>query len=133
MTFVFTIFFSVGWFKTHQIDTAASMDQVDDTSSDSASMAQETAVTVILTTFLLLVRTYFTLVLVGFARQTVRRENLRRYNGPNKGSLEWKAQVVLLSVFEGFWTGFKSTNDVNDSENSVDLPLMETEHDLEAI
>lgn len=78
--------------------------------SDSVSLGQETAVSIILTVFVLLVRIYFTFIIVGYARQLVRHQNLRRYNGTPRGS--WKAtfQSVLLGPMESFWTGFTSSS-----------------------
>lgn len=115
VSLVLTVEFCVHWFKTHQVDvtaaklareTAATAADI----SDSASLGQETAVTVLITVFLLLVRVYFTLVLIAYARQLVRSQNLRRYNGSPRGS--WKAllQNVLLAPRESFWTGFKSSS-----------------------
>lgn len=90
--------------------------------SDSASLGQETAVSIILTVFVLLARIYFTFIIIGFARQLVRQHNLRRYNGTPRGS--WKAtlQSWLLGPMESFWTGFTS------SSSSSFSPLMSHRH-----
>lgn len=77
-------------------------------SNQSTSVARESVVTIILTVFLLLVRIYFTFVIIGFARKLVREENLRKYNGTPKNSWRAKAQRILLTPFESFWTGFSS-------------------------
>lgn len=76
--------------------------------NQSASVARESIVTIILTVFLLLVRIYFTFVLIGYARHIVRQQNLRKYNGVPKNSWTSKFQQILLTPFESFWTGFSS-------------------------
>lgn len=91
-------------------------------SNESASVARESAVSIIFTVFLLLVRIYFTFVLIGFARQLVRQQNLRRYNGAPKGSFVARLQQVLLTPFESFWTGFSSQSSTTYS------PLMNRNH-----
>jgi hypothetical protein len=71
----------------------------------SASLPQETAVTILITVGLLMVRIYFTLVIIGYARLLVRQQNLRSHNGQPKGSLSAKLQYLAISVAEPFWTG----------------------------
>lgn len=110
----FTIVFCVRWFRPHP-ETAKTMRETDSTTktggiSDSASLGQETAVTIILTVFLLLVRIYFTFVIIAYARQLVRQQNLRRYNGTPRGSFRAMLQNGLLAPFESFWTGFTSNS-----------------------
>lgn len=89
--------------------------------SDSASLGQESAVSIILTVALLLARIYFSFVIIGFARQLVRQQNLRRYNGTPRGSWSYMLQSILLGPFESFWTG------VNSSSSSFS-PLSNTHH-----
>lgn len=143
----FTIFFCVKWFKiqrktktTSVIYSArdASTAAATNLFSDSASLAQESATSIILTVFVLLARIYFAFVIIGYARQLIRRQNLRRYNGSPKGSWSATLQQVLLTPFEYFWTGFNSSNAsassplMSGNSNSVDedrVPLSETKYE----
>lgn len=56
----------------------------------SATLPQETAVSITITVSVLLVRFYFTFVTIGYARQLVRQQNLRKHNGEPAGSLRSK-------------------------------------------
>jgi hypothetical protein len=125
----FTIFFCVKWFKVQrQAKTSSVIYSARDASasaattnlfSDSASLAQESATSIVLTVFVLLARIYFAFIIIGYARQLIRQQNLRRYNGSPKGSWSAILQQVLLTPCEYFWTGFKSS-----SSASVSSPLM---------
>ncbi|CAN6674364.1 hypothetical protein TRVA0_052S00562 [Trichomonascus vanleenenianus] len=122
----FSIYFIVHWFSTKAKEMAAAggvvtnngtavandtqvMRRADDTAvSQSASLAQETAVTIVITVALLIVRLYFTVVILSYARQLVRQQNLRPHNGVPKGSLRAAVQYYALSVAESFWNGYRT-------------------------
>uniref|UniRef100_A0A060T1X8 ARAD1C24640p n=1 Tax=Blastobotrys adeninivorans TaxID=409370 RepID=A0A060T1X8_BLAAD len=78
-----------------------------DEMNKSASLAQETAVTIVITVGLILTRIYFTLVVLAYARQLVHQQNLRphNHNGAAQGTLPSKIQRVALSIFPYFWMG----------------------------
>lgn len=78
-----------------------------DEMNKSASLAQETAVTIVITVALILTRIYFTLVVLAYARQLVHQQNLRphNHNGAAQGTLPSKIQRVALSIFPYFWMG----------------------------
>lgn len=73
--------------------------------NQSATVAQETAVSIVLTVAVLIVRLYFTLVIVGYARQLVKLHNLRSDNGFPTGSRAARIQYWLIRPMERFWTG----------------------------
>lgn len=73
----------------------------------SMTVGQELAATIVYTTIFLLIRMYFMMVLIGYARMLVRKTNLRPLNGQPTGSWGAKIQYVLLVPLEGFWTGTK--------------------------
>ncbi len=126
----FTIFFCVKWFKIQRhTKTSTVIYSTRDAStattatnlfSDSATLAQESATSIILTVFVLLARIYFAFIIVGYARQLIRQQNLRRYNGSPKGSWSAILQQALLTPCEYFWTGFTSSS----SSTSASSPLM---------
>lgn len=118
----FTIYFIVHWFvvgakKANQVpdETVKRLVEIlmraDDKKAlnKSATVGQELAVTIVLTTFVLVVRLYFMLVIVGYARTLVQLNNLRAHNGYPKGSKRAKLQYLLIRPFERFWTGHSST------------------------
>jgi hypothetical protein len=94
--------------------------------NQSASLGQEIAVTIVLTVFVMLVRLYFTLVIVGYARQLVRVHNLRSTNGYPKGSRSAKLQYWLIHPMEKFWTGAgprKSHGLIDEASERLTSPL----------
>lgn len=116
-------------------------EQVASIFSDSASLGQESAVSIILTVFILLVRIYFTFVIISYARQLVHQQNLRRYNGTPRGSWTATFQSVLLAPCEHFWTGSTSSSSsfsplMNDrsfsnSTNADRVPLSDTKFEID--
>lgn len=76
----------------------------------SATTGQELAVTIVFTSFVLLFRFYFMMVIIGYARAVVRRANLRPRNGEPRNSRRAQIQFILLRPFEKFWTGISSSN-----------------------
>lgn len=107
--------------------------------SDSASLGQESAVSILFTVLLLLTRIYFTLVIIAYARQLVCQQNLRRYNGTPRGSWAYTLQSILLGPFESFWTGFTSssssfsplTSSSHFGEESDRTPLSDTKFEVD--
>ncbi|KAA8915879.1 hypothetical protein TRICI_001972 [Trichomonascus ciferrii] len=71
----------------------------------SASLPQETATTITITVVFLLVRLYFNLIILAYARQLVRQQNLRPHNGSNQSTLKGRVQYIALSIAQSFWTG----------------------------
>lgn len=71
----------------------------------SASLPQETATTIVITVAFLLIRIYFTLIVIAYARQLVRQQNLRPNNNSSRNSFKAKLQYVALSLGQSFWTG----------------------------
>lgn len=71
----------------------------------SASLPQETSTTITITVVFLLVRLYFNLIILAYARQLVRQQNLRPHNGSNQSTLKGRVQYIALSVAQSFWTG----------------------------
>lgn len=71
----------------------------------SMSNGQEIAMTVVATTVFLLMRFYFMLVLIGYARLLCRKTNLRSSNGEPNGSWAARLQYILIAPLEKFWTG----------------------------
>lgn len=130
----FTIFFCVKWFKVQHSKTGlisdassaiysavaarnsnATLATLEGASAskllaDSASLSEESALSIVFTVLLLLARIYFTFVIIGYARQIVCQQNLRRYNGTPRGSWAYTLQSILLGPFESFWTGFTSSS-----------------------
>lgn len=95
--------------------STASLSQRDDGDSNnndpkvinkSASLAQETSISIVITVAFMLVRVYFTLCLLSYARQLVRQQSLRPHNGSPKGSTRARIQQIALSFCESFWTGY---------------------------
>lgn len=123
----FTTSFSVVWFSTaalsisenhmmagnkHNLNSTAN--GTDPSSSSrplqtnfdkSASLASETAVSMIMPIGLLMLRLYFSLIILAYARLLVRQHNLKPHNGSPKGSWNAKLQKVCLSIFQQFWYG----------------------------
>lgn len=75
------------------------------TQNKSATVGQELATTIVLTTLILLCRFYFMLVIVGYARRQVRLHNMKSRNGEPAGSSTARLQYVLIRPLERFWTG----------------------------
>lgn len=86
--------------------------------SQSSSIARESAMTITFTVVFLLVRIYFTFIMIAYARQLVRQQNLRKFNGTPKHSTSAKLQFILLAPFESFWTGFSSKSTASASSYS---------------
>lgn len=82
-------------------------------SKQSTSVARESTVIILLTVVILLIRIYFTFVLIGYARQLVRSQNLRSHNGKPKGSFSARLQYILLAPLGSFWTGLSSSSSSN--------------------
>lgn len=74
----------------------------------SVAVGQELALTIVATTVLLVVRFYFMMCILGYARLLARRTNLRSYNGQPPDSWMAKFQYILIRPFESFWTGQKT-------------------------
>jgi hypothetical protein len=75
----------------------------------SATLAQETGISITITVALLLVRFYFMFVVLGYGRHLVRQQNLRKHNGEPSGSLRSWVQFLALSFCESFWTGVSNS------------------------
>jgi hypothetical protein len=91
-----------------EIERRQESPEVRDISAQSASLAHETSVTIVIAVFLILARIYFTLVIIGYARQLVQKQNLRSYNGEPKQSLRATIQHFAVRPLESFWTGSSS-------------------------
>lgn len=113
----FTIFFIVNWFgvgfKAENNLPEAFGSNPNGTftnpagyqSSKSTTVGEELAMTVVFTTVMLIIRFYFMMVLVGYARHLVRKCGLRSNNGEPINSLTSRVQYMLIRPIEKFWTG----------------------------
>lgn len=79
----------------------------DNAVNKSATLAQETSVTMVITVALMLVRLYCNLIIIAYARMLVRRQNLRANtaSAQQHSPFSAKLQHYALSVAERFWTG----------------------------
>lgn len=73
----------------------------------SATLAQETSFTMVITVALMLVRLYCNLIILAYARLLVRQQNLRpnTASAQQHGPFAAKLQYYALSIAERFWTG----------------------------
>lgn len=113
----FTIFFIVNWFAigfkasnnlpegygSNNNGTLPNPAGVE--SNKSTTVGQELATTVVFTTLTLLMRFYFMMVIIGYARHLVRKCGLRSNNGEPSNTLASRIQYLLIRPFEKFWTG----------------------------
>lgn len=146
----FTIYFIVYWFAIagkasnnppsrtgvvtgtsnsyRNLNARASSDSGDAAGLDkSVAVGQELALTIVATTIFLVIRFYFMMCILGYARLLTRRTNLRSSNGQPPDSRSAKLQFILIRPFEMFWTGQKARRNRASSFGPAETHRLEPE------